>query len=251
MATSSFFSFTEISHRAPYPEISPSNPILSAAGKVIVITGGGTGIGKAVAAAFLEARAAAVILIGRTEAYLKETQAELSLAKSATKVDYFVADITNQVAVETAFSTTFQCYGKVDVLVNNAGYLSAHTSLAKSPLEDYWRGFEINIKGPIITTQAFIKIAQTGATLINVSSGAAHIPYIPNYSGYSSSKLAAAKIMEFVQRENPELRVFNLSPGVVDTNMAKKSDLVVTEFDEPGMLSLELCFNSPLIFFLQ
>jgi NAD(P)-dependent dehydrogenase (short-subunit alcohol dehydrogenase family) len=174
MANSKYPSFTKITHRSSYPDISPSNPILSATGKVILITGGGTGIGKAIAIAFSEAQAAVVILIGRTEAHLKATQAELSLV-TTTKVDYFVADITDKVTVETAFSTTFHRYGKVDVLVNNAGYLSVHRSLAESSLEDYWRGFEINIKGPIITTQAFMKIAQTGATIINVSSASAHI----------------------------------------------------------------------------
>ncbi|KAE9370003.1 NAD(P)-binding protein [Stipitochalara longipes BDJ] len=234
MANSTYPSFTEISHPSPYPDISPNNPSLSATGKVILITGGGTGIGKAIATAFSEARAAVVILIGRTEAHLKVTQAELSLV-TTTKVDYFVADITDQVTFETAFSTAFHRYGKVDVLVNNAGYLSVHTSLAKSPLEDYWRGFEINIKGPIITTQAFMKIAQAGATIINVSSGAAHISYIEGFSGYSAAKLATIKIMEYVQHENPELRVFNINPGFIETNMAKASGLPTEIFDESGL----------------
>jgi NAD(P)-dependent dehydrogenase (short-subunit alcohol dehydrogenase family) len=243
MANSHYPSFTEISHRSPYPDISPSNPILSARGKTILITGGGTGIGKAIATAFSEAQAAVVILIGRTEAHLKATQAELSLATTTTtttttKVDYFVADITDQATVEMVFLTAFHRYGKIDVLVNNAGYLSVHTSLAKSPLEDYWRGFEINIKGPIITTQAFLKIAQAGATLINVTSGAAHISYIEGFSGYSAAKLAAVKIMEYVQHENPELRVFNLNPGFVETNMAKESGLPMTVFDESSMFSV-------------
>lgn len=123
------------------------------------------------------------------------------------------------------------------MLVNNAGYLSSHKPLAESPLDDYWRGFEINIKGPIATTQAFLKIARPGATLINVSSGAAMLPYIPTYSGYSASKLAACKIMEYVQRENPRLRVFNLQPGMVETSMSKKSGLIVDSYDEPGEYS--------------
>jgi NAD(P)-dependent dehydrogenase (short-subunit alcohol dehydrogenase family) len=250
MANPTYPSFTEISHRSSYPDISPSNPILSATGKVILITGGGTGIGKAIATAFSEARAAVVILIGRTEAHLKATQAELSLV-TTTKVDYFVADITDQVTVETAFSTAFHRYGKVDVLVNNAGYLSVHTSLAKSPLEDYWRGFEINVKGPIITTQAFMKIAQTGATIINVSSGSAHIPYIEEFSGYSAAKLAAVKIMEYVQYENPELRVFNINPGFIETNMARASGLPMDIFDESSMFSAEFNYGSLLIFYLQ
>ncbi|TAQ86115.1 hypothetical protein B7494_g5559 [Chlorociboria aeruginascens] len=234
MSAPRYPSFTKTFHHAPYPDISPSNPTLSAEGKVILITGGGAGIGKAIVTAFIEAKAAVVLLIGRTEGPLIQTHAELSLT-STTKVDYCLADITDPEAVEHAFSTAIQRYGKVDVLVNNAGYLSVHTSLAKSPLHDYWCGFEINIKGPIVTTQAFLKIARPGATLINISSGAAHIPYIPDFSGYSAAKLAAAKLMEYVQHENPELRVFNVQPGTVETNMAKKSELRVPLYDEPGL----------------
>jgi NAD(P)-dependent dehydrogenase (short-subunit alcohol dehydrogenase family) len=250
MANPGYPSFTEISHRFSHPDISPSNPILSATGKVILITGGGTGIGKAIATAFSEAQAAVVILIGRTEAHLKATQVELSLV-GTTKVDYFVADITDQVAVETAFSTAFHRYGKVDVLVNNAGYLSVHTSIAKSPLEDSWRGFEVNVKGLIITTQAFMKIAQPGATIINVSSASAHIAYVEDFSGYSAAKLAGVKIMEYVQHENPELRVFNINPGFVETNMAKASGLPQTMFDDSSMFSADLYCGSLLIFYLN
>jgi NAD(P)-dependent dehydrogenase (short-subunit alcohol dehydrogenase family) len=246
MSTPRYPSFTKTSHHASYPDISPSNPILSAGGKVVLITGGGTGIGKAIVTAFIEAEAAVVILVGRTEGPLKQTQAELS-PTSTTKVDYYLADITDPTAVENAFSAAIQRYSKIDVLVNNAGYLSVHTSLAKSPLDDYWRGFEINIKGPIVTTQAFLKFAQPGATLINVSSGAAHVPYIPDFSGYSAAKLAAAKLMEYVQHENSGLRVFNFQPGFVETNMAKKSELSVPLYDEPGMFFKTSCMWQLLI----
>ncbi|KAE8454263.1 hypothetical protein EG329_005188 [Mollisiaceae sp. DMI_Dod_QoI] len=234
MAGTRYPSFTQAFHHSPYPEISPSRPTLSAKGKVIFITGGGTGIGKAIAAAFIEAGATAIVLIGRTETTLKSAQAELSVTDT-TVVRYHLADITDPAAVEDAFSTTVQRYGKVDVLINNAAYLAVHKPLIVSPLDDYWRGFEINVKGPIVTTQAFLKIARPGATLINVSSGAAHIPYIPDYSGYSAAKLASSKIMEYVQRENPELRVFNLQPGTVETSMAKKSGLSIDKYDEPGL----------------
>jgi NAD(P)-dependent dehydrogenase (short-subunit alcohol dehydrogenase family) len=173
MSSKSYPSFTKALHHASYPEISPSNPTLSAEGMVILITGGGAGIGKATAAAFIEAGATAVILIGRTESSLKAAQAELSLTNTHA-VDYYQADITDPAAVEDAFSTTVQRYGKIDVLVNIAGHLSVHKPLAESPLDDYWRGFEINIKGPIVATQAFLKIARPGATIINVSSVCVH-----------------------------------------------------------------------------
>jgi hypothetical protein len=82
MTSSMYPSFTEISYCSPYPDISTHNPIISAAGKVILITGGGFGIEKAIAVVFSEAQAAIVILKGRTGAHLKATQIELSLGQS-------------------------------------------------------------------------------------------------------------------------------------------------------------------------
>jgi len=233
MSNPVFPSFTNTYHHSRYSDIAPGKPALSAAGNVILITGGGTGIGKAIAAAFIEAQATAVMLVGRTEATLKETQAELS-RKGTSSISYTLADITDPKAVEAAFSITIRLYGAVDVLVNNAGYLSVHVPLGESSLDDYWRGFEINIKGPIVATQCFLKVARPGATLINISSGAAHIPYIPGYSGYSSAKLATARIMEYVHQENSALRVFNVQPGAIETNMAKGAPDLRTE-DNAGM----------------
>jgi NAD(P)-dependent dehydrogenase (short-subunit alcohol dehydrogenase family) len=234
MATSEFPSFTKTYHQSPYPDLATDNPALSAKEKVIFITGGGGGIGRATAAAFIDAGAAAIMLVGRTESSLRETKTELSSLTRITSIDYHVADITDAKSISEAFAEVIRLYGKVDVLINNAGYLSVHTTLADSPLEDYWLGFEINIKGPIVTTQEFLKIAAPGATLINMSSGAAHIPYIPEYSGYSAAKLAAAKITEYVHHENPHLRVFNLQPGTVETNMARKAARDVKKYDDPG-----------------
>jgi NAD(P)-dependent dehydrogenase (short-subunit alcohol dehydrogenase family) len=139
-------------------------------------------------------------------------------------------------AIEQAFSTTINQYGKIDVLVNNAGYMDEHKALAEADLDDYWHSFEINLKGPVVTTRAFLKVAQPGATIINTSSSLAVIPLVPSISAYSSSKLAVSKIMECVHHENPDLRVFNLQPGLIDTDMAKRVGLIEPEFDDKGLL---------------
>jgi NAD(P)-dependent dehydrogenase (short-subunit alcohol dehydrogenase family) len=228
-------SFTKTHHRAPYDAIAPRNPALSAAGKTIVVTGGGGGIGRAISAVFVEAGAAAIMLIGRNESSLKQTQAALSGIKS-TRISYSSADITDPVAIEQAFSTAIRLYGKIDVLVNNAGYLDEHKALAESDPNDYWHCFEVNVKGPVVTTQAFLKVTQPGATIINISSPSAVIPLVPSISAHSGSKLAVSKIMECVHHENPDLRVFNVQPGFINTDMAKRAGLISPEFDDPGML---------------
>ncbi len=230
MSNTQFPSFTKTFHHSSYHDISPNNPSLSVAGKVVFITGGGKGIGKGIATAFVEAGAKATVITGRIEVALSETKAELSRTGKGA-IDYFTADIADVSAVEAAFSATARIYGKVDILINNAGYLDAHASFAESCLEDYWRGFEVNVKGPLVTTQAFLKVAAPNATVINVNSAAAHVPYVSGFSAYSTAKIASARFMEYLQHEEPDLRVFNLHPGTILTDMARKAGKVETEDD--------------------
>lgn len=174
---------TQTYHQSVYPAISPENPLLSASGKVVLVTGGGTGIGKTTAISFIQAGAQAVIIVGRRESVLQSAVAELSKI-GKTKVSYGVADVTDLAAVERVFASAIKTHGKIDVLVANAGYLDQHKSIVDSELSDYWLSFEINVKGLIILAQAFLKISEPGATFINVSSAAGYIPYIPGFSGY-------------------------------------------------------------------
>ena len=244
MSNTQFPTFTKTFHHSSYPAIAPNNPSLSAAGKVVFITSGGKGIGKEIATAFVEAGAKAVVITGRTEASLKETKTELSRTGKCA-IDYFTADTTDLSAMEAAFSDTARIYGKVDILINNAGYLEANVSIAKSSLEDYWHGFEVNVKGPIVTTRAFLKVAAPNATIVNVVSGAAHAPHIPGYSGYSTAKMASARFMEYLQHEEAGLRVFNLHPGTIPTDMAKKSENLMTEDTIGKQCIRPFCYTRP------
>jgi NAD(P)-dependent dehydrogenase (short-subunit alcohol dehydrogenase family) len=184
---------------------------------------------------FVEAGAAAIILIGQNGSSLKQAQAALR-DKTSTRISYSSANTTDPVAIEHAFSTTIEMYGEIDVLANNAGCPDKHKSLAESDLIDYWHCFEINAKGPVVTTGGLLKVAQPGATIINIPSSSAVIPFMPSISAYSSAKLAVSKIMECVHHENPDLRVFNVQPGLINTDMAKKAGLISLEFDDSGML---------------
>lgn len=228
--------FTQTFHNAPYPRISPSLPSLSCHGKAVVITGGGRGIGRAIARNFATA-GANVFVIGRSEASLRDTVVELSeLGCSSTittkaQVGHQTADASNQEAVKSALAAAVEMFGGIDILVNNAGYLDAHQPITSSDLEDYWRCYEVNVKAGLIALQEFLKFAKPGATFINISSGAAHIPRISDFSAYSSSKMAFARVCEYVQSENPELRVFSVQPGSIETDMSRKAPGVKTSDD--------------------
>src|ERR1700733_6695160 len=97
--------FTPTYHHHSYPAIDPSRPELSAKGKVVLITGGGQGIGKATARAFAQANAYAVIITGRTQKTLLQTKSELEKINPVAKIRVFVGDVVNSDAVRTIFDS--------------------------------------------------------------------------------------------------------------------------------------------------
>ena len=230
---SSFPQVTQTFHHDVYPAISPSNPALCASGKVILVSGGGKGIGRAIATSFASAGAKAIVVTGRDESSLAQTAEEIRKTAGGAdcEVQFFVADVTDEKAIADAFSQATNRHGTIDVVVQNAGYLHTPTPLATSPLADWWRGFETNVRGAVIVTRAFLDVAKPGATLINIASAASFLN-VPGFTGYAASKLAMARVAELVQLEQPGLRVFNVQPGLVESDMSKKSGFRTA--DSPG-----------------
>ncbi|KAG4291661.1 hypothetical protein FPRO06_12914 [Fusarium proliferatum] len=222
--------FVPTYHHDTYDAISETDPELSCEGKVVFVTGGGRGIGREIAKSFAVAGAKGIFIIGRTGTELLSAVEEIKSVSTGTPVPvhHAEADVTDKAAVASAFKQAIAAFGHIDVLIQNAGYLDAHRSLLDSDLDDYWKTFEINVKGGLLVTQQFLKQSKPGDTIINIGSGAGHLPPIPGYSAYSSSKLAFAKVIESVQLENPHLRVFSINPGAIATEMQKKSGDIAT-----------------------
>lgn len=217
--------FTQEHHTTTYASISPLLPSLSTAGKVVLITGGGSGIGPTIAHSFARSGTTKVILLGRTILTLNSTAATLEAEFPSLKVLTHVADIVDENAVNSAFISAFKQFGKIDILVSNAGYMSDLEPLATGSIAEWWKGMEINLKGNIILTQAFLRHASPTPVFIALSTAGAHLPAIPGgFSSYSVSKLALVKMMEYLQLENPEVRVLTVHPGVLlQTNMGTKA----------------------------
>jgi NAD(P)-dependent dehydrogenase (short-subunit alcohol dehydrogenase family) len=227
-------------HTAPYPSIDPRQPKLTARGRSVLVTGSGNGIGRAIARKFAEAGASNIILFGRTEPSLLETKDIIEKEHPKSKVTYFTLDVTDEDGVNRAFSVIHTDIGAVDVLVSNAGYLPDLGPVRESSLNDWWRGMEVNVRGPLILIKAFLELAAPNAALLNISSSVAHVSYYPGYSSYASSKLAAAKAFEYIQKENPSIRVISFHPGVVMTEMQEKSTKALgmaPSFDDSKSLS--------------
>ncbi|KAJ6004755.1 hypothetical protein N7540_012554 [Penicillium herquei] len=209
-------SLTEVWHNDTYSEISPLRPDLSAAKKTVIITGAGSGIGRACALAFARAGAAMIVLIGRTEEKLRETQQLLSCSSSIHAVS-----TTDEKGMKDVAATTRSW----DVLVLAAGYQPEPSSIQETSIDDWWQSFETNVKGTMIPSKVFLPSANPVHSSIIAFTSAVVFPptMLVNLSAYVSSKLSVIKFIEYLAAENPSTFAVALSPGMVDTAMLRKS----------------------------
>lgn len=135
-------SLTKTYHTKSYPAISPSRPELSAAGKNIVITGGGTGIGRAIAFGFAEAKAASISILGRRLDRLEATKSDIVAKFPDVKVFCYSADLLDGASVKAAFDVIAQQVGKIHVYVSNAGVYSAGP-VATVHVDEFMYSFEV------------------------------------------------------------------------------------------------------------
>lgn len=224
-----FKSFTKVWHTRPYPQISPTRPELSAAGKVVFITGGGSGIGKATAIAFAEAGAKAVAVFGRRVEKLKSAVDEVRNASNGKTIAvYESVDLTSRPAAEKAFTSAIGQIGgdktAVDIFINNAGALTDLHDVRGYDEKEYHKGIELILSTTFNATQAILPLLAPKAKVFNISSGIAHIFRVPGVWLYAALKAATTKMFDYLQDENPDLHVVNIQPGVVDTEINQKSD---------------------------
>ncbi|KAK1059021.1 hypothetical protein LTR74_012910 [Friedmanniomyces endolithicus] len=235
-------SLTSEWHDKTYPAIDPKRPELSAKGKTIVISGGGSGIGRGIAQAFALAGASAIAILGRRQALLEETKQLISSELPGTTVSTHVADVTDSLAVQKAAREI----GQWDVLVSNAGYLSSKAPLMESDEAEWWKGFEINIKGSYNLTKTFMPSRNPDSTIISVNAGSIQVPgpFSAGFSSYNSSKFAVLKMFEILAVENRDVHVVSMHPGVVDTEMKRKNDMPSPHMDAvelPSHFAVWLC----------
>jgi NAD(P)-dependent dehydrogenase (short-subunit alcohol dehydrogenase family) len=237
-----FLSPTKTYHSNSYLAIDPTLPALSSKGRNVVITGGGSGIGPVIARSFAKSGASSVSILGRTLETLEETKNSLAKDYPKTKFFSYIADIVDEKALAIAFNAVKAAVGLVDVLIANAGYLPDISPIMGSEPEEWFSGFTVNVKGNFNLVRAFVPVAVQSAVIINISTAVTHLPFLPGYSRYQSSKLAAAKFFDYVHQEFPDYFVLNVHPGVIRTAMDDKTVAsgTVLPYDN-GMLSSKSC----------
>ncbi len=144
------------------------------AGKVTIITGAGTGIGKGIARAFA-GEGAQLVLASRNAARLDETRAQLE--PQGAKVLVVPTDVTDEGQVHRLFEETLKAFGRVDVLVNNAGRFDGGP-LEELSLETWQKVLSVNLTGPFLCSREAMRIMkrQGGGRIINIGSISAQMP---------------------------------------------------------------------------
>ena len=217
-----FPSPTSTWHTKAYQSISPSRPELSAKGKTIIVTGGGTGIGAETVRCFAEAGASRIAILGRREQPLLDTKA--SIEHDFANVEVFVAgtDVTKKNEVDAAFSN-FLGAGKLDILVSSAAIIGPQEAVRDADSNKFLGAIDSNLRGSFFLAQAFLRYAATNAVALDVNSFAAHLNFDGGFASYSIAKLAVFRLWDSLASSNPDLSVFHFQPGVIDTAMNKEA----------------------------
>ena len=224
-----FPSLTKEWHSQSYAAIDPLRPELSAKGKVVAITGGGGAIGAATALAFAKAGAHKIAIIGRRREPLHAAKEMIESAVPGTTIETIHGDIASADSVRGAFGNIKKDLGEIDILVCNAGYLSKLERLEEADPEEWWKGYEINVRGAFNCTRALLSNSSARAIVVDVTTCVVHMPAGSGMSGYVSSKLAATKIFETFGVEHPNYEVVHIHSGVVSSEINVKSGITAQD----------------------
>lgn len=190
------------------------------AGKVALITGGGSGIGRAVALAFAE-EGAAVAVAGRTEETLAETVRLIEAAGGTASV--IVVDVTSEPAVRGMVDTTVERHGGLDIAFNNAG-MFVGGQIADLEVADWNAIMATNVTGVWLSMKHEIRYMRThgGGTIVNTSSTFGAHKRIPGVGAYSASKAAVTALTRTAALEytGDGVRINAISPGPMETPMS-------------------------------
>lgn len=198
-------------------------------GKVAIITGATRGIGYETARLFLENKAK-VIIFGSKEETVEEALKKLKEENEKYDVIGFYPNLTNEIEIRETFKKIKELFGKIDILINNAG-ISSSTKIEDYTIEEYDKIADLNIKAPFITSKEIIPyLKETKGVILNTSSMVS-IYGQPSGVMYPTSKFAINGMTKSLARELAPLgiRVNAVAPGITETEMVKRLPKEVIE----------------------
>ncbi|MEU5898264.1 SDR family NAD(P)-dependent oxidoreductase [Streptomyces venezuelae] len=192
------------------------------AGRTALVTGGGSGLGRAIALAFAT-EGANVVVAGRTEGTLKET-ADLVEAAGG-KALAVTADVSRSADLAALVAAAVDRFGSLDVAVNNAGVLRAGQPVADLPEEDWRTMLDINVTGVLLALQAEVRQMRTqpsGGAIVNIGSNLGAHTSAPGLAAYGATKAAVSALSRAAAAEHIRdgVRINTVSPGSSDTSMS-------------------------------
>jgi NAD(P)-dependent dehydrogenase (short-subunit alcohol dehydrogenase family) len=198
------------------------------AGKVCLITGGAQGIGEACARLFLEEGARVVLVDIHKE---KGESLQFQLQAQGHEVLFVTSDIGNKVEVDSLISHVLESYGRIDVLISNAGIFKAAPFLEVTEA-DFDEVLRVNLKGAFLIGQAVARVMKThgGGAIVHMSSvnGVLAIPEIASYNVSKGGLNQLTRAMALALADDG-IRVNAVAPGTIATELANKAVLTSEE----------------------
>ncbi|PCD42248.1 hypothetical protein AU210_004778 [Fusarium oxysporum f. sp. radicis-cucumerinum] len=243
-------------HKKPYQAIDPALPALQQTGRTVIVTGGNSGIGYAIARGFVKANAARVIILGRRKDVVTSAAARLQEEGrqfgSGTDVQGRTCDISDLASTENLWKALESEGISVDVLVLSAASYGATETILDGGLSKVWGDFESNVRSTLDMTGRFYKQKTTdsGQTkfLVNISSCAAYMwsTMGPDRPTYGLTKNASTLLLQQIAQDTrpTDMQIVSFHPGGVLTDSAKRvggdnlKGLVFDDENLPGHFSV-------------
>ncbi len=202
-------------------------------GKAAIITGGEGSIGIATARAFA-AEGAGVFLAGISEPDLKSGAAGLG-----GKAAWAVADVTDSAQVKAAVEAAIGRFGRLDVVIANAGISGANAPIADYPEDAFDQTLAVHVSGAFLMCKHSVPHLSAGASVI-ITSSVVGLVAAPNIAGYSTAKHAQVGLMRTLARELAPrgIRVNTIHPGPVDNEFQHRIEVVATGADRDNATAI-------------
>ena len=180
-------------------------------GKIVIVTGGSSGIGLATAERFVD-EGAHVVITGRREKELKEAAAFIK-----TNVTTVVGDVSRLDDLDRLFAVVKEKHGYIDILFANAG-AGTVAPLAVATEAQYDQTFDVNVKGMFFTVQKALPLFKDGGSII-LNSSVSNVMGLPMFTAYAASKAAVRSFARgwAMELKDRKIRVNCMSPGAIDT----------------------------------
>jgi 3-oxoacyl-[acyl-carrier protein] reductase len=196
-------------------------------GKVAIVTGASKGIGAGIAKELAEEGASVVVNYSTSK-----EEADLvvqSIQHKGGKAIAIRANMTNQKDIHHLFSETEKVFGKLDILINNAGVYD-FAPLEKITAENFYQQFDLNVLGLLLACQTAVEYFHSGGSIVNISSLASK-SCVPYSTVYSATKAAVDSITKSLGHElgSRNIRVNAINPGVVQTEGTQSKGIMESE----------------------